>query len=78
VLFGVGRGGDNRIALYRRYGSIEEVEHYQPTNQYMKKFEPGSFLKQRDYTRCDHLGLILSLGFGVIVFTIAFIVPLLS
>ena len=43
-----------------------------------KDFEPGSILKQRDYTERNQLGLILSIGVGVLIVIKAFVIPLLG
>lgn len=44
----------------------------------MKNYNVGLVLKPVDYANHSQLGLILSLGLGAIVFTVAYIVPLLG
>jgi hypothetical protein len=44
----------------------------------MKSFEVGGILAQSDYTERSQLGLILSIGLGAVIFTVAFVVPLLN
>jgi hypothetical protein len=43
-----------------------------------KNFEPGSILKQRDYTKPNQIGLIVSLLVGVLIIVVAFVIPLLK
>ena len=52
-------------------------DNYTPKNLSMKSFEAGSVLAQSDYNKRSQLRPIVSIGLGAILFTFAFIVPLL-
>lgn len=53
-------------------------DNYKLKNQSMKSFEAGSVLARSDYTKRSQLGLIVSVGLGAVLLTVAFIVPLLK
>jgi hypothetical protein len=53
-------------------------DNYTPINLGMKSFEPGSVRVQRDYTKRNQIGLIVSLSLWAAVFAVAFVVPLLN
>jgi hypothetical protein len=47
----------------------------------MKSFEPGSFFKQRDYTkpsRREEFGLLVAAAICALVLVVTFVVPLLK
>jgi hypothetical protein len=52
-------------------------DNYTPINLSMKSREAGSVLAQSDYNKRSQLRPIVSIGLGAILFTFAFIVPLL-
>jgi hypothetical protein len=69
---------DNRKRDIARYVSLRWWSALTTNNNHMKKFEVGSFLTERDYTKKSNIQNILFGGALAIAAVVAFVVPLLN